>query len=105
MERLMHVPLGFFDNNASGLLRSRLDGAASETETLLAHNLADIAGTAAMFIVMLVLLFVFDARMGASCLIAAVISIITLFLMMGGKKCKTHDGVSVSSGLYGKSRN
>ena len=88
MERLMHVPLGFFDNNASGLLRSRLDGAASETETLLAHNLADIAGTAAMFIVMLVLLFVFDARMGASCLIAAVISIITLFLMMGGKNAK-----------------
>ena len=63
MAHLMKTPLGFFDNNASGLLRNRLDGAASETETLLAHNLADIAGTAAMFIAMIVLMFVFDWRM------------------------------------------
>ena len=59
MARLMKTPLGFFDNNASGLLRNRLDGAAGETETLLAHNLADIVGTAAMFIAMLVLMFLF----------------------------------------------
>ena len=38
MKHLMKTPLGFFDSNASGLLRNRLDGAASETETLLAHN-------------------------------------------------------------------
>ena len=45
MAHLMKTPLGFFDANASGLLRNRLDGAAAETETLLAHNLADIVGT------------------------------------------------------------
>ena len=39
MKRLMNAPLGFFDNNASGLLRNRLDAGAAETETLLAHNL------------------------------------------------------------------
>ena len=85
---LMKTPLGFFDNNASGLLRNRLDGAASETETLLAHNLADIVGTAAMFIAMLVLMFVFDWRMGAACLLAAVISVVAMFSMMGGKNAK-----------------
>ena len=85
MARLMKTPLGFFDNNASGLLRNRLDGAAGETETLLAHNLADIVGTAAMFIAMLVLMFLFDWRMGAACLLAAVISIVAMFTMMGGK--------------------
>ncbi len=85
MAHLMKAPLGFFDSNASGLLRNRLDGAASETETLLAHNLADIVGTIAMFITMLVLMFVFDWRMGASCLLAAVISVIAMFSMMGGK--------------------
>ena len=53
MSHLMKAPLGFFDSNASGLLRNRLDGAASDTETLLAHNLADIVGTVAMFITML----------------------------------------------------
>ncbi|MCR4925249.1 MAG: ABC transporter ATP-binding protein/permease [Clostridiales bacterium] len=85
---IMKTPLGFFDNNASGLLRNRLDGGASETETLLAHNLADIVGTVAMFIGMLVLMFVFDWRMGASCLVAAVISVATMFAMMGGKNAK-----------------
>lgn len=88
MAHLMKTPLGFFDNNASGLLRNRLDGAASETETLLAHNLADIVGTVAMFIAMLVLMFVFDWRMGAACLLAAVISLLSMFTMMGGKNAK-----------------
>jgi len=85
MHHLMKTPLGFFDSNASGLLRNRLDGAASETETLLAHNLADIVGTVAMFLVMLVLMFVFDWRMGAACLLAAVVSVGALASMMGGK--------------------
>ena len=85
MAHLMKAPLGFFDSNASGLLRNRLDGAAADTETLLAHNLADIVGTAAMFVMMLVLMFVFDWRMGLSCLLAAIISIIAMFSMMGGK--------------------
>ena len=88
MEHLMKTPLGFFDSNASGLIRNRLDGAASETETLLAHNLADIVGSAAMMISMVVLMFVFDWRMGAACLLAAVISILAMFTMMGGKNAK-----------------
>ena len=85
MAHLMKAPLGFFDSNASGLLRNRLDGAASETETLLAHNLADIVGSVAMLLSMLVLMFVFDWRMGAACLLAAVVSVLAMFSMMGGK--------------------
>ena len=85
MAHLMKTPLGFFDSNASGLLRNRLDGATADTETLLAHNLADIVGTVAMFIAMLVLMFVFDWRMGAACLLAAVVSIVAMSTMMTGK--------------------
>lgn len=88
MAHLMKTPLGFFDSNASGLLRNRLDGAAAETETLLAHNLADIVGKVAMFIAMLVLMFVFDRRMGAACILAAIISVLSMFTMMGGKNAK-----------------
>ena len=88
MAHLMKTPLGFFDSNASGLLRNRLDGAASETETLLAHNLADVVGTVAMFLAMLVLMFVFDWRMGVACLLAAVVSVAAMFSMMGGKNAK-----------------
>ena len=88
MAHLMKTPLGFFDSNASGLLRNRLDGAASETETLLAHNLADIVGSIAMLIAMIVLMFIFDWRMGAACLLAAVVSVLAMFSMMGGKNAQ-----------------
>ena len=86
--RVMKAPLGYFDANASGLIRGRLDAAAADTETLLAHNLADIVGTVVMFLAMLVLMFVFDWWMGAACLLAAVISVIAMFSMMGGKNAK-----------------
>ena len=60
----------------------------TDTETLLAHNLADIVGSAAMFLAMIVLMFVFDWRMGAACLLCAVISVLAMFTMMGGKNAK-----------------
>ena len=85
---VMKAPLGFFDSNASGLIRGRLDAAAADTETLLAHNLADIVGTVVLFLAMLIMMFVFDWRMGAACLLAAVISIIAMFSMMGGKNAQ-----------------
>ncbi len=85
---VMNAPLGWFDANASGLIRGRLDAAAADTETLLAHNLADIVGTITLFLAMLVLMFVFDWRMGCTCLLAAVISILTMFSMMGGKNAQ-----------------
>ena len=85
MAHLMDTPLGYFDNHASGLLRRRVDGAAAETETLLAHNLADISGTAVMLVATIVLLFVFDWRMGLSVFVAAIISVAVMFVMMGGK--------------------
>ena len=86
--RVMKAPLGYFDSNASGLIRGRLDAAAADTETLLAHNLADIVGTIVLFAAMIVMMFVFDWRMGAACLLAAVISVISMFVMMGGKNAK-----------------
>ena len=85
MAHVMRAPLGYFDTNASGLIRSRLDAAAADTETLLAHNLADIVGTFTLFLSMLALMLVFDWRMGVACLLAAVISILAMFSMMGSK--------------------
>ena len=88
MNHIMKAPLGYFDNNASGLIRGRLDSGANDTETLLAHNLADIVGTIVLFIGMVILMFVFDWRMGLTCLLSAVISILMMFSMMGGKNAK-----------------
>lgn len=84
-EHMMCVPLGYFDNHASGFIRRRIDGAAAETHSLAAHHLADISGTVVMFVGVVVILFVFDWRMGLACFAAAVISVIAMCSMMAGK--------------------
>lgn len=85
---LMKAPLGYFDANASGLIRGRLDTAAADTETLLAHNLADLVGTVVLFVSMLALMFVFDWRMGLACLFSVVVSIVSMCAMMSGRGAK-----------------
>ena len=82
---LMKLPLGYFDAHPSGELRRIVDGCASSTETLLAHMLPDTAGSIAMVIGMLVILFVFDWRLGLACLVAVVLSLVALMTMMSGK--------------------
>lgn len=84
-EHLMRLPLGYFDNHATGELRRVIDGCAASTESLLAHILPDSAGSIAMAIGMIVLLFVFDWRLGLSCLAAVLISVCCLMTMMSGK--------------------
>ena len=82
---LLRLPLGYFDSHPTGELRRIVDGCAASTETLLAHMLPDVAGTVAMVGGMLVLLFVFDWRLGAACMVSVVISICALMAMMSGK--------------------
>lgn len=82
---LLKLPLGYFDTHATGELRRIVDGCAASTETLLAHMLPDISGAAAMVAGLLVLLFTFDWRLGAACLISVVISFGAMAIMMGGK--------------------
>lgn len=84
-EHLMHTSLGYFDTHASGALRRVADGCASQTEVLLAHNLPDTSGSAAMMIGMLVLFFVFDWRLGLACLVAILVSFGCLARMMGSQ--------------------
>ena len=84
-EHLLKLPLGYFDAHATGELRRIVDGCAASTETLLAHMLPDISGAVAMVAGLLVLLFAFDWRLGAACLISVVISIGAMATMMGGK--------------------
>lgn len=88
MAHIINAPLGYFDANASGLVRNRLDAGAADTEQLLAHNLADIVGTIVLFVGMIILMLAFDWRMGCACLLAAVISILAMTSMMSGKNAK-----------------
>lgn len=85
LEHLMEVQLGYFDIHASGALRRIIDGCAGATEGLIAHKTPDTVGSLALVVGMLACLFVFDWRMGLACLAAAVLSIVCMFSMMGGK--------------------
>lgn len=84
-EHLLKLPLGYFDTHATGELRRIVDGCAASTETLLAHMLPDVAGAAAMIVGLLVLLFAFDWRLGAACLVSVAVSMGAMTTMMGGK--------------------
>ena len=85
MEHVLKLPMGFFTGNQSGRLRKLIDDNAGLTEDLLAHKLPDLAATAVTPIAAIVVLFLFDWRMGLLCLLTMVLALLSMCLMMGGK--------------------
>ena len=82
---LVDLPLGYFSANQTGRLRKMIDDNAGMTETLLAHQLPDLVGALVTPVAAIVLLFVFDWRMGLICLLPMVLSVLLMVQMMGGK--------------------
>ena len=85
MTHVLKLPLGFFTGNQSGRLRKLIDDNAGLTEDLLAHKLPALAATAVTPIAAIVVLFLFDWRMGLLCLLTMVLALLSMCLMMGGK--------------------
>ena len=85
MSHVLTLPLGFFTGNQSGRLRKLIDDNAGLTEDLLAHKLPDLAGTVVTPIAAVVMLFLFDWRMGLLCLLTMVLALLSMCLMMGGR--------------------
>lgn len=84
MHHIVTLPLGYFNQNASGRLRKIIDDNAGLTEGFLAHQLPDLTGAVVMPAAVIILLFVFDWRLGICCLVPLAISIFFLKQMMGG---------------------
>ena len=84
MHHIVTLPLGYFSQNASGRLRKIIDDNAGLTEGFLAHQLPDLTGAVVMPVAVIILLFIFDFRLGICCLIPLVISVFFLKKMMGG---------------------
>ena len=82
---LMELPLGFFTGNRSGELRKIIDDNAALTEDLLAHKLPDLTAAVVTPLAAIVLLFVFDWRMGLLCLLTMVLALGCMMAMMGGR--------------------
>lgn len=85
MAHVLKLPLGFFTGNQSGRLRKLIDDNAGLTEDLLAHKLPDLAGTIVTPVAAIVMLFLFDWKMGLLCLLTMVLALLSMCLMMGGK--------------------
>lgn len=84
IHHIVTLPLGYFSQNASGRLRNIIDDNAGLTEGFLAHQLPDLTGAAVMPAAVIILIFLFDWRLGICCLIPMGISVIFLKQMMGG---------------------
>ena len=85
MSHVLKLPLGFFTGNQSGRLRKLIDDNAGLTEDLLAHKLPDLAGTIVTPVAAVVMLFLFDWKMGLLCLLTMALALLSMCLMMGGK--------------------
>jgi len=83
MQKIVQLPLGFFDAGTSGRIRKIIDDNASVTHTFIAHQMPDLAGSILMPIVSLALIFVFDFRFGLACLFPILAALVIMGSMMG----------------------
>ena len=83
MRRILTLPLGVFDEDGTGKIRRIVNDSTAATETYIAHNLPDKAVAAATPVGLLVLLAVFDWKLGLICVIPALIGFGFMMSMMG----------------------
>lgn len=82
---ILEMPLGFFTENQSGHLRKIIDDNAALTEDLLAHKLPDLTAAVVTPVAAIILLLVFDWKMGLLCLLTMLLAMLCMMSMMGGK--------------------
>ena len=82
-EHLAKLPLGFTERFGSGKLRKIIQESAGAAETYLAHQLPDQAGAMATPVGLLVLLLVFDWRLGLLSLVPVFLGFLSMVTMTG----------------------
>lgn len=79
MRHILTLPMGFLDKDGTGKIRKIVNESSAATETYLAHQLPDQAGAIATPAGLLVLLMIFDFRLG----LLSLIPVVAAFLIMG----------------------
>lgn len=95
MRHIGALPVGFMNSLGSGRVRRIVNESSGATETYLAHQLPDMVGAFATPVGMIVLLFVFDWRLGLLSLIPTVLGFIIMSKMTGkdmARKMKEYQG-------------
>lgn len=85
MHHIAKLPLGFVESFGSGKLRKIVNESSAATETYLAHQLPDKAGAIATPCGLLILLFVFDWRLGLLSLVPVLLGFLIMMSMTGKK--------------------
>lgn len=83
MRHIVTLPMGFMDKDGSGKIRKIVNESSAATETYLAHQLPDQAGAYATPIGLVVLLLIFDWRLGLMSLIPVVGAFLVMTTMAG----------------------
>lgn len=69
LTHLAKMPMGYFDANPSGKLRKIIDDNSFQTQTFIAHQLPDLVGAQVTMAASLVLMLIFDWRIGVPLLL------------------------------------
>ncbi len=85
LEHIVRLPLGAAEAFGSGRLRKIVNESSAATETYLAHQLPDRAGAIATPCGLLVLLFVFDWRLGLLSLAPVLLGFLIMMTMTGSR--------------------
>ena len=88
MRHIMSLPLGSMDEDGSGKVRKIINESSAATETYIAHQLPDKCVATATPIGLVVLLLVFDWRLGLLSLIPVVLGFAIMSTMMGANMKK-----------------
>lgn len=83
LSHMVKLPLGFFQEQGSGKIRRIIDESSGQSESFLAHQLPDLVAAFLTPIITLIILFVFNWKLGLISLIPIAISFIFLSQMMG----------------------
>lgn len=81
MGKILSMPLGFFDQHASGKIRKIVNDGAGTTHSFLAHQLPDMAGSVVSPIILIALIFIVEWRMGLASLVPIIMGFITMSFM------------------------
>lgn len=83
MLHISKLPMGYLEEMGSGKIRRIVNDSSNATETYLAHQLPDMAGAIITPVGMIVLLFLFDWRLGLVSLLPTILSFCVMMKMAG----------------------
>lgn len=85
MKHILKLPMGFMDSDGSGKIRKIVNESTAATETYLAHQLPDKAGAVATPAGLLLLLVVFDWKLGLLSLVPVLFAFVIMGAMTGSR--------------------